>query len=92
VFFALALSVGGFVLKQPREAVGATIVLLGSFWVIASPYVAYLHKETGSFRLEGKWNINYTSAQRMFSGMGLHEARYGLDDELNVEGPLLPTD
>ena len=64
-------------------------MLVGAFFVLASPYIAFLYEHTGHFRMEGKWNINYTIAQRMLMGMTFNEAAFGIDRDLRAEGPLL---
>jgi hypothetical protein len=56
---------------------------------MASPYVIFLYRHTRHIRLEGKWNINYTMANRILSGMNLYEAAYGLSSDAKVAGPLL---
>ena len=86
---ALALCAAGFAHKKLKPAMLAAAIVVGAFTVVASPYVAYLYKETGSLRLEGKWNINYTNARRLLLGMDIAQAAFGIDNDLNVEGPLL---
>jgi hypothetical protein len=53
------------------------------------PYVVFLHAHTGQYRFEGKWNINYTLGNRIDSGMGYFQAGLGVDDKLQLLGPLL---
>jgi 4-amino-4-deoxy-L-arabinose transferase-like glycosyltransferase len=85
---ALALCIAGFAHKRWKQAVLAAAIVVGGFGVVASPYVAYLYKETGSLRFEGKWNINYSNARRIMLGMNIEQAAFGLDSDL-TEGPLL---
>jgi 4-amino-4-deoxy-L-arabinose transferase-like glycosyltransferase len=89
LFFSLALCIAGYAQKKFKLALLASAIVIGAFTIVASPYVAYLYKETGSLRLEGKWNINYTDAQRLMAGMNFEEAAFGIDKDLNAEGPLL---
>ena len=72
VFFALALCIAGLARKRLRVAAVRSAVLLGAFFVLASPYIAFLYQHTGHFRMEGKWNINYTIAQRLLMGMNFN--------------------
>jgi hypothetical protein len=72
-----------------RKALRASLLIIGSFLVLASPYIMFLHSRTGEFRLEGKWNINYTIANRILSGMDYDEAAYGLGPDSSIAGPLL---
>ena len=59
------------------------------FAILAAPYVAFLWRNTGHFRFEGKNLLNYTIGQRELSGMTQAEASRGIDANLNVTGPLL---
>ena len=59
------------------------------FLVLAAPYTIFLHAHTGHFRLEGKWNMNFTIANRIRSGMSYSEAAYGLGEHLSEAGPIL---
>jgi len=64
-------------------------LILAGFALLASPYVGFLHEHTGHWRLEGKWNINYTAGVRQQSGLDELQALYGVDDKGNELGPLL---
>lgn len=86
---AVVLCVVGLARKRLKPALLAGAIVVGAFSFVASPYVAYLYKETGALRLEGKWNVNYTNARRLLLGMNIAEAGFGIDENLNVEGPLL---
>ena len=66
----------------------ATLLLVAGL-LVASPYIAYLYKNTGEVRLEGKNLINYTIIRRMETGMPYLEAAYGIDVQLDEVGPLL---
>jgi 4-amino-4-deoxy-L-arabinose transferase-like glycosyltransferase len=63
--------------------------LLAVFAILAAPYIGFLWKYTGHFRLEGKNLVNYTIGQRELAGMSQAEASRGIDENLNVTGPLL---
>jgi hypothetical protein len=90
VFFALALFVMAlFTRRSPATAVVAPGLVLAGFVLVASPYVLFLHSHTGNWRLEGKWNINYTSGSRLHSGLNDSEALYGIDESQQEAGPLL---
>jgi 4-amino-4-deoxy-L-arabinose transferase-like glycosyltransferase len=89
IFFAIALCAAGVTYKRMRAAAVRSAVLVGAFCVLASPYVAFLYHHTGHFRMEGKWSMNYTIAQRLHMGMNFNQAAYGIDDDLTAAGPLL---
>jgi len=89
LFFAFVFCACGFVRKSWRRGAAAAFLTLAIFALLAAPYVAYLDVETGSPRLEGKWNINYTMAQNFRAGMSDFEGRYGVKPDLTLEGPLL---
>jgi 4-amino-4-deoxy-L-arabinose transferase-like glycosyltransferase len=89
-FFAFATWCGVLVADIPwRRALLGSALILASFAIVAAPYVAFLYKHTGHLRLEGKWNINYTIANRLRQGMNDDQAAYGLDSSGNIAGPLL---
>jgi 4-amino-4-deoxy-L-arabinose transferase-like glycosyltransferase len=70
----------------------ATISLAGFlavFFLLASPYVIFFWRQTGTIRFEGKNLVNYTIGQRILSGMSYAQASRGIDDNLNAVGPLL---
>jgi 4-amino-4-deoxy-L-arabinose transferase-like glycosyltransferase len=71
-----------------RPAIGS-VLIIGVFLIVALPYVWFLYRETGHVRLEGKWNINYTIANRIRSGMDYIQAAYGLGPDESHSGPLL---
>jgi Dolichyl-phosphate-mannose-protein mannosyltransferase len=70
-------------------------IVIQSLWVVipfsllAAPYVIFLSIHTGQLRFEGKSINNYTIGKRMTSGMDYMEASYGIDENLNEEGPSL---
>jgi len=90
VFFALAVWASVFVVRLPaRKALVGSVLILGTFLLVASPYIGFLYAHTGHLRLEGKWNINYTIANRLRSGMSDLEAANGLGPNSSVAGPIL---
>ena len=90
IFFAFALFIMAlFTRRSPATAFFAPSLVLAGFVLVASPYVVFLHTHTGQWRLEGKWDINYTAGTRMHSGLSDREALYGIDDNQQEVGPLL---
>ncbi len=90
VFFSFATWIGVLLRRiSVRRAATASALIIGIFMLIASPYAAFLYAHTGHLRLEGKWNINYTIAKRIRSGLNSDEAAYGLAPDSRVAGPLL---
>jgi 4-amino-4-deoxy-L-arabinose transferase-like glycosyltransferase len=90
LFFAVAVWIVAFFRKRPYpQALLGAVAILGGYALVAAPYVAYLHRSTGKYRLEGKWNINYTIGNRVQAGMSDTKASYELGDDLSVRGPLL---
>jgi 4-amino-4-deoxy-L-arabinose transferase-like glycosyltransferase len=90
VFFAIALLTMAILTKRSAATtfIAPSLVLAG-FLLVASPYILFLYANTGQWRLEGKWNINYTSGIRFHSGLNDWEALYGIDENQKEEGPLL---
>ncbi len=72
-----------------RKATLLSLKLLIVFAVLATPYLVFLRIHTGQFRVEGKNLVNYTIGQRELAGMSQAEASRGIDENLNVTGPLL---
>jgi len=75
--------------KIAWQSAMASLLIVGVFVIVALPYVYFLYAHTGHLRLEGKWNINYTIANRIRAGMDYVSAAYGLDANDSVAGPLL---
>ena len=73
--------------KGPKTAAVACLLVLTSFAVVATPYVAFLSYHTGRFRVEGKSDIVFSITQRMNSGMNYLEATHGISRDLTDEGP-----
>jgi 4-amino-4-deoxy-L-arabinose transferase-like glycosyltransferase len=89
-FFAFALFVMALLTRRGAAmALVASGLVLAGFLLVASPYILFLHSHTGQWRLEGKWNINYTAGMRMHSGLGDTQAQYEIDQNQQEVGPLL---
>lgn len=90
IFFAFMCFAMALVKRKGfAKVVLAPMLVVAGFAVVASPYVAYLHAETGSWRLEGKWDINYTTGMQIHSGLNDWQALYGINDNEQERGPLL---
>jgi 4-amino-4-deoxy-L-arabinose transferase-like glycosyltransferase len=72
-----------------RKTITTVSAFLLVFFLVASPYVIFLWKQTGSIRFEGKNLVNYTIGRRILSGMSYAQASRGIDENLNAVGPLL---
>ena len=90
LLFTLAFAAASLALRQKlSKGLIASVVMLAAFCITAAPNIWFLYQHTGSVRLEGKWNINYTIAENLRAGESEAAARYGIDDKLTVKGPLL---
>jgi 4-amino-4-deoxy-L-arabinose transferase-like glycosyltransferase len=63
--------------------VGLTI---GTFVLVAAPYVAWLSAETGQFRLEGKSSLNIATERRIQLGEHPFDAGFAVDSLGNERG------
>ena len=79
----------GFLRRAARPAGLAFSAMILAFALLASPYVIYLSVQTGHFRIEAKNGINYLIAKRQMEGIPHRVAAFGIDDNLNVQGPIL---
>jgi 4-amino-4-deoxy-L-arabinose transferase-like glycosyltransferase len=90
LFFAFALLAMALLKRWgAATALIAPGLVLAGFLLIAFPYILFLHSHTGQWRLEGKWNINYTAGMRMHAGLSGPQAHYGIDQNQHEVGPLL---
>jgi 4-amino-4-deoxy-L-arabinose transferase-like glycosyltransferase len=81
------LCVISYAARQPWRPILTRLSLsIIVFALLASPYVFFLYRHTGQFRLEGKSAVNYEIGQRIAAGMGAHEAVFGVDDDLREYG------
>jgi len=71
------------------KALRGAALVFGSWLALMVPYAIFQHAHTGQYRFEGKWNINYTIANRMDSGMSFWQAGYTIDEKHHFIGPLL---
>jgi 4-amino-4-deoxy-L-arabinose transferase-like glycosyltransferase len=78
-------------LRQIRwsQVVRGVAVMALAWLILLLPYAAFLHRHTGQYRFEGKWNINYTLGNRIDTGMGYFQAGFTINDNLDLVGPLL---
>lgn len=89
-FFAFALFAMALLTRRgATTALVAPGLVLAGFLLIASPYILFLYSHTGQWRLEGKWNMNYTAGMRMHAGLSSPQAHYGIDQNQQEVGPLL---
>jgi 4-amino-4-deoxy-L-arabinose transferase-like glycosyltransferase len=87
VIMSCYLSVISYTTRQPwRPTLARLSLLVIVFALFASPYIFFLYRHTGQVRIEGKSPVNYLISQRMMSGMGPHEALFGVDDNLREFG------
>ncbi len=87
-FFILAVWISVIVARtHVRRAALGSALIIGTFLLVASPYIRFLYVHTGGLRWEGKWNLNYSIAYRFRSGMSFTEAAYGLAPDATSAGP-----
>ena len=87
LFFVPALVIAGLLRRAVRPAVVGSLILVASFFTVASPYVAFFYKHTGSLRLEAKWDMNYATARSRLAGKSSTESDYGVDMSATMKGP-----
>ena len=61
-------------------------LLLATFAVIATPYIAFVSRHTGQLRFEGKTPINFEMARRVLAGEDYLDVIYGLGPNLVEQG------
>jgi len=89
-FAALLVVIVAFSFKYNwRSATVSVAGFLVVFFLVASPYLIFFWKQTGTFRFEGKNLVNYTIGERILSGMNYAQASRGIDENLEPVGPLL---
>jgi len=72
--------------QKPLPALGRGLCLLATFAVLAFPYVAWLHAQTGQWRLEGKSSLNYATQRLMDEGHSMYAASYEVKPDLEEQG------
>lgn len=66
-------------LQRRANASFRVSLMIGTFSLVAAPYVAWLSIETGQFRIEGKSPLNIELGQRMQQGESNVEALFAVD-------------
>lgn len=75
-----------------KRVAACSLAVVAPFVLLASPYVLWLHSQTGQWRIEGKSPFNNAIANRMFlDGFPAEEAHFGVDANLNEFGFALRT-
>lgn len=72
--------------RDLRRIVSYTCLLVVISLVLAAPYVGWVSRETGHFRIEGKGPIIYAMDHGIVSGRDPNEVQYGISDDLKKEG------
>ena len=75
--------------RWARRFAVRSICLFAPIVILTAPYAAYISRETGSLRLEGKSIMNYTIGERRNAGIPPHEAALGIGPNLSEDGPQL---
>ena len=90
LFVCVSAVLIGFIrkIKWSRTLSGA-VAVAAVWFALMLPYAFFQHAHTGQYRVEGKWNVNYTLGERIDSGMNFFQAGFGVDDQLRPVGPLL---
>jgi hypothetical protein len=71
----------------PGRAVAAVMCLPLAFALVVSPYVLWLHGETGQWRLEAKSPLNIETARRvLLEGQDINQAHYAVEPNLAEQG------
>jgi 4-amino-4-deoxy-L-arabinose transferase-like glycosyltransferase len=83
----------GIATRSPiRRLIVACSLMTFVFALLAAPYVVYLTVHTGHARLEAKNGINYFIAKKQMDGIPHRVAAFGIDNNLEVQGPMLDPD
>jgi 4-amino-4-deoxy-L-arabinose transferase-like glycosyltransferase len=69
-------------LRAARQA----LVVLGTFAVMAAPYVAFLYVQTGELRMEAKTHEGRHTSKMVADGVALAEMDRGVDPDLTERG------
>lgn len=85
-FFATALVMLAVRQQGPRATLHAGLLLV-SFLVVATPYIAFLSSETGHIRVEGKSAVIHFLNQRKAAG----ESQHAIGEDLREEGGWMRT-
>jgi 4-amino-4-deoxy-L-arabinose transferase-like glycosyltransferase len=68
------------------RSIASSAVAAAALFLVASPYVLYLHSQTGQLRLEYKSAINAVINENMAQGMETGQATTGVDSSLHEYG------
>jgi 4-amino-4-deoxy-L-arabinose transferase-like glycosyltransferase len=82
LLFPFVFLISQLLMRQNRNLVTfrRVAVLVGSFVVLALPYVIFLSTSTGTLRLEGKTIVNNELGSRLLRGDGKPRRQRGLDE------------
>jgi len=83
---AVAVLLSTFFVRNRRPLLIGVLSLVGVFAFAASPYVAFLSKNSGKFRVEAKGSLSYAWGTKMRAGMSYNEAATKIRDDLSGEG------
>ena len=86
VIAATWLGLGTIGMLRPTLSTKAAGLFLGSFLLVASPYIVWLTGQVGTLRVEGKSPFNLLIGNRMLGGQSYVEAGYAIDRQLNELG------
>ncbi len=75
--------------REWRKMAVNVVCLVGTFLLLAAPYVLFLYSITGHLRFENKSLIVYTISERMLSGMSYEQAALEINQNLEQVGPEL---
>jgi len=81
LIFNLALSHNQFEIKRLRKTLICCVALLIGFLVISSPYLLFLHDQSGKWTLGGKGAINIIIGERTSDPLTYEKIAYGLTED-----------
>jgi 4-amino-4-deoxy-L-arabinose transferase-like glycosyltransferase len=73
-------------LHNLRSVAGRALLIPLVFFVVASPYIAWLSMHAGQLRLEGKSPLNGAVQLKMAKGLSANEASFSVDQNLTEQG------
>jgi 4-amino-4-deoxy-L-arabinose transferase-like glycosyltransferase len=69
-----------------RRVLRGSPLLIGTFALLAAPYIVWLSVQAGGLRIEGKGALNFAIAEAMASGETEQAAMYGIGPDLQGQG------
>jgi 4-amino-4-deoxy-L-arabinose transferase-like glycosyltransferase len=77
-----------FITKSPDRCrvMLRSICMPAMFMLLASPYIIWLHAETGRWQLENKSPLNNTLSEYILEGSSIEEAGHRIDTDLTERG------